>query len=144
MSMIKTCKNCVKNNTLLCKFRTEGDFTLEACFDWTGIPYLETMFEKQIMLQRQLGVYPTLYDEQYIKDMTLAAMVELTEILNETPWKPWKKQQSLNPDKYLEEVADLMHFIINLCLVANITPDMLYEAYSNKNKVNQDRNKGRY
>jgi dimeric dUTPase (all-alpha-NTP-PPase superfamily) len=105
---------------------------------------LEEIFKRQEFLQKKLGVYPTYMNETYIKDMTLASIVELTEVLNETPWKPWKKQQKIDREKYAEELADVLHFIINLCLAAGITPNELYTRYINKNKINQDRNKGGY
>ena len=108
------------------------------------IPKLELMFDVQRDLQNKLDTYPTFMQEQYIKDMVLAAIVELTEILNETPWKPWKKQQELNYENYCKEIADLFHFVINLCIVADINPDMLFELYMAKNRENVVRHKGGY
>jgi len=139
-----TCKNCGKNNTPLCKYKIEGDFVIQQCFDWVGIPMLDQMFKKQKALQNTLNTYPAFMDEQYIKDHILAAIVELTEILNETPWKPWKKQQKLNHEKYCKEIADLMHFVINLCIVADIDSDMLFGLYMDKNKENVVRHEEGY
>lgn len=100
---------------------------------------LESIFIYQRDLQLKLNTFPDEWDEQYIKDMVLAAQVELTEILNETPWKPWKKQQDLHPSKYKEEIADLLHFVINLCLVARMTPKELYGLYVTKHSINKMR-----
>jgi dimeric dUTPase (all-alpha-NTP-PPase superfamily) len=105
---------------------------------------LYKIFEKQKQLQRNLNTYPEEFDEQYIKDHIFAAIVELTEILNETPWKPWKKQQELNSQRYKEEIADLLHFVINLCIVARIEPEQLYDLYMDKNKVNIERKQRGY
>jgi len=105
---------------------------------------LDIMFEKQKQLQRILGTYPKYMDEQYIKDMVLAAHVELTEILNETPWKPWKQNQELYPLRYRAEIADLMHFVINLCIVAEMSHEELFRLYMEKNKTNIERKRGGY
>lgn len=120
------------------------EVTCDICRIQMSQDMLHRIFEKQKQLQRKLGTYPKPFNEQYIKDMTLAAIVELTEILNETPWKPWKKNQELNSQRYKEEIADLMHFVINLCIVARIEPDELYRLYMDKNKVNIERKQGGY
>lgn len=105
---------------------------------------LDLIFQKQIDLQKELGALPEPWDTQYIKDMILASMDELTEILRETPWKPWKKVQFLNKQKYKEEVVDLFHFFINLCIVAEIDATELFYAYQAKNIKNHERKREDY
>lgn len=105
---------------------------------------LDSIFIHQKNLQKELNTFPKYMEQQYIKDMVLAAHVELTEILNETAWKPWKKQQETHPLKYKEEIADLLHFVINLCLAAEMTPKELYNLYINKNRENIKRKESDY
>lgn len=105
---------------------------------------LDTIFIHQKNLQIQLDTFPEYMDQQYIKDMVLAAQVELTEVLNETSWKPWKKQQETHPLKYKQELADLLHFFVNLCLAAEMTPKELFNLYMDKNKENIDRKESGY
>ena len=53
---------------------------------------------------------------QYIRDLCLSLNVEVTEFLQELPWKPWRKLQDQHYDKHAaaDELADMMIFIINL------------------------------
>lgn len=69
--------------------------------------------------QTLIGKYPlTSQDEQlqYIRDLTLAAHVELTEFLQELPWKPWikKKHQQFSTNDAAGELVDVFIFILNL------------------------------
>jgi len=105
------------------------------------IDMLEQIFKKQEDLQKELNA---VYNQEYINTMTLAAIDELLEMLRETPWKPWKKNQHFNHDEYKKELADVLHFIVNLCLVENISAKDLYEEYMEKNKINFERKKENY
>jgi dimeric dUTPase (all-alpha-NTP-PPase superfamily) len=71
--------------------------------------------------------------------MILATIDELMEVLRETPWKPWKKQQSWNIHKIREELIDVLHFFVNLCLAAGIGSNQLHKMYLDKNKINNKR-----
>lgn len=56
---------------------------------------------------------------EFIKTMVLAATDELHEALNETSWKPWSSTLGeVNEDAYFGELIDVLHFIMNLLLVA--------------------------
>lgn len=80
----------------------------------------------------------------YVKDMVLAASDELMEMLRRTPWKPWKKQQEWDEAGYRNEWVDLLHFVLNLALVAGITPQQAFAGYMHKNKVNHTRRSDGY
>ena len=65
----------------------------------------------------------------YVRTMTLAATDELHELLNETDWKPWKKEpHSFSRRAYIAELADVMLFVLNLALVEDIDGAELSEA----------------
>lgn len=102
---------------------------------------LKAIFQKQSDLQKKLEVT---MDQPYITNMSMALMQEVHEALRETPWKPWKKQQTFNHENYLKELADALHFFVNLCLADGITPDMLFDAYMEKNKENVVRKETNY
>jgi hypothetical protein len=107
------------------------------------------MFELQSKLQFQsYGRVPQrmLPGEriQYVKDMVLAATVELGEALDETQWKPWALGSNrINVDAYVGELVDVWHFLMNLLLAAGYDPagaaDKLYEGYLVKRGVNEKR-----
>ena len=100
---------------------------------------LRDMFISQYKFQ--MANYPNgiFKNVQYIKDMTLAAQIELGEMIQETPWKPWKKEQQWDIDKAREELIDVQHFIINLALALGLGPEDFYERFKAKHKENWKR-----
>lgn len=107
-----------------------------------GPDHLEDMFARQEHLQMVLGV--NTHSQEFLNSNVLAAMVELGEFIQTTPWKYWKKQQSLDREEAKEEMIDVMHFLINCCLALNITPQEFYEMYVRKNDENFNRQKRGY
>lgn len=108
---------------------------------------LNDIFERQrkfmIMLGNDLSISANEVDQRFINDLTLAAIKEMTEFLDEFPWKTWKKNQSLNVDKAKDELIDVLHFIFELAILLDMTPDELYSRYVKKNEINIERqNKG--
>ena len=103
---------------------------------------LSIMFELQANLQRETyGAHPgdiTQPDEriQFIKDMTMALSAELQEMLDEVGWKPWATSRHVNEEAMQGELVDIFHFFMNLCMAANLTPDMLFEKYQAKRAKN--------
>ena len=97
---------------------------------------LEHMFSLQRILQKRLG---TVYNQEFVTMMCLSLHSETTELLESTPWKTWKKNQVFDDKNYKYELADLLHFIINLALAKGITSDELYEEFIKKNKENHER-----
>ena len=75
--------------------------------------------------QNAIGKYPLApYTRmQYIRDLTLATHVELTEFINELQWKPWKRYEDndiyteeLHAAEALEELVDVSIFVLDLWL----------------------------
>ncbi len=77
----------------------------------------------------------------YIRYNTLAAVAELMEFLNETRWKPWQSDpgEVIRSDAALEELVDVLHFIANLLVSLQVSPDDLSEAYLAKHRMNYKR-----
>lgn len=79
------------------------------------------------------------------KDVHLALIVEVVEALAETPWKTWKKHQKpVDRDKYIMELADIMHFFVEAALLHDIDADELFAAFCLKNNINRDRQERGY
>lgn len=76
---------------------------------------------------------------QYIKDMVLAATDELHEALGEVGWKPWATSRHVNDEALKGELIDLLHFVINLMLVARMTPEEIHHRYFVKAARNRQR-----
>lgn len=103
---------------------------------------LNNMFEAQLNLQRALK--NDLTTQEYKTINILSAIDELTEVLRCTPWKPWKKNQSLNLENFKEEIIDLQHFVINLALSADMDAKEFHDLFMKKNFINQGRIKNGY
>lgn len=102
------------------------------------------MFQKQQLFQSELGNINLQGNQEFINIMTLAAIDELMESLRETPWKPWKKKQEFNQEKFKEELIDVWHFVINLSLASGMDERELYERFMLKNAENNNRQKEGY
>lgn len=81
---------------------------------------------------------------QYVRDMTLALIDELSEALNETGWKPWASSRHLHRDAYVAELVDALHFLANLFLVAGVTEHEITALYLAKAEKNRQRQKDGY
>lgn len=78
----------------------------------------------------------------WVQKEILAIIAELGELLNEVNFKWWKNPRELDPSAIKEEVVDILHFFISLCLKLGITPQELFEAYLEKNEENLLRQQG--
>lgn len=102
---------------------------------------LDQIFQHQRRFQESLKVT---FDIDYLRVMTLALIVETAEMIQEAPWKPWKKNQEYHNDKLKEELADMLHFFINLCLASGMDSNTLFNQFMRKNQINFDRQKSDY
>lgn len=111
---------------------------------------LDQIFEYQRDLQTRLGTWDKIKTESdkqaFINQMILAIHEEAVELMQSTPYKNpdvvkfgWKKTQAWDIENYKLELIDLVHFIINLALVVDMTPAELFSRYINKNVENYAR-----
>ena len=72
---------------------------------------------------------------------TRAIMHECCELDNELNWKPWKNATDLETTHQarLGEMADILHFVVQLALDQGFSADDLYRAYLAKNQENRSR-----
>jgi len=117
---------------------------------------LDSIYKHQYDLQEKLGTLNKIKEspqmrQQFINQMILALHEESTEIMRETAYKNpdfmpfgWKKTQVENPEKFKEEIIDIIHFIMNLAIVSGMKPDEIHERYLNKNKENYKRKQDGY
>lgn len=105
---------------------------------------LEEMFEMQKILQQRLGYQPMLFDQRYFELMYTGCITELCEMIELTPWKPWKKSMQLDNKHLQEEVIDLWHFVINITMCCGLGPCDLFKLFKEKNKKNNRRQDNGY
>ena len=102
----------------------------------------------QKALNERIGVRTDQLDDEgrtkWILNYTRAMSQELAELTDSVPWKWWAKYQKFDKQNARVEVIDLLHFLISIAQVLEMTPADFYEAYAKKHKVNLDRQDSGY
>ena len=101
---------------------------------------LQKALNDELIEKRHLEGIP---DGQWIQMHTLAMMSEMAELIDEVNFKWWKNPRPVSPDDVKEELVDILHFFVSMCLCAGMTADELHTRYLAKNKENFDRQRGR-
>jgi len=105
---------------------------------------LDVIFECQKKLdaflieKRGLDFTPS----EWIQKETLALISELGELLDEVRFKWWKNPAPVDSAKVKEELVDILHFFIGMCLNAGLTGEELFKLYLDKNEENFKRQFG--
>jgi dimeric dUTPase (all-alpha-NTP-PPase superfamily) len=108
------------------------------------------MMSRQLELQRDsFGLDPLAMEgeelAEFVRWNVLALEDELHEALDEVRWKPWASDTGfIDRDAFVKELVDAMHFLMNLMLVANASPEEIYNRYFAKAGVNQARQEAGY
>lgn len=106
---------------------------------------LETIFEMQKELNDQIiqkhGLQ-SITSEEWIQKHLLALIAELGELLEEINYRWWKNKKPVNPDAVHEELTDILHFYISMCLSAGMDATALFDCYIQKNLENHKRQDG--
>lgn len=101
---------------------------------------LQQSFQDKLKQERHLQDIPM---EQWLQKQTLAMVSELAELLEEVNFKWWKNPHELNQHQIQEELSDILHFFISMCIEAGMTADDLFNVYVGKNKENFLRQEGK-
>ena len=101
---------------------------------------MQKTLNDDIVARRQLD---GITDAEWIQKNVLAMISELGELLDEVNFKWWKNPKEIQASAVKEELVDILHFFISMCLRAGLSADELYSIYCNKNKENFDRQYGR-
>ena len=107
---------------------------------------LENIFEWQNKFDSELAISRGLTDismEQWIQKETLAMISELAELIDEVNFKWWKNEKPVDTDKVKDELVDILHFFVSMCLKTGMSADELHQRYLDKNKENFDRQNGK-
>ena len=100
---------------------------------------LQKGFQDKLKRERGLEGIPM---ETWLQKQTLAMISELAELLEEVNFKWWKNPHELRPDCVREELSDILHFFVSMCIEAGMTADDLYRVYVGKNRENHLRQEG--
>jgi putative phosphoesterase len=109
---------------------------------------LAGIFFLQKLLNKRIGVdTDAMTDDkrpQWILNYCRAMGQELAELVDCVPWKWWASYQKFDKQNARVEIVDLLHFLVSLAQVMEITPDELFEAYTKKHLVNLQRQESGY
>ena len=105
---------------------------------------LERIMAMQLSFMERIGIHPDKMPlaerERVTKEVVLAMHDELSEVLNWTNWKPWKKERTeVDQHEIRFEIIDLLHFLLELAAVWGMTADDVAAYYIAKNRENQKR-----
>lgn len=83
--------------------------------------------------------------QMQLKDLAYRVVEELSEATNCLKNKPWK-DTFVETDKphFYEELADALHFFVELLTVSGLTAEQVFELYFQKHAVNRFRQESRY
>lgn len=106
---------------------------------------LDTIFAMQKALNDDIVERRNLNftQKEWLQKTILATISELAEVLDETQFKWWKNEKPIDEPKLKEELVDVLHFFVSMCLRAGMDADELFRIYCDKNKENFDRQYGR-
>lgn len=83
--------------------------------------------------------------QAHLKDLAFRCVTELVEAMECLKNKPWKLSQvPTDVDHYYEELADALHFFVELCSASGLDAGTLYQYYMAKAGVNQWRQATKY
>ena len=78
---------------------------------------------------------------QSMRNGSLALMMELAELVDSTPWKPWREiaDQPFDKDNATREIVDIIFFLVQICEQLQITPFEIEDKFNNVLKNNYAR-----
>ncbi len=107
---------------------------------------LETIFKMQKCFDDSVIESRNLQDikmEEWIQREILAMLSELSELLDEVNFKWWKNPKEINIDNLRNELVDILHFFVSMCIKSGMDAKELFERYLLKNEENFKRQQGK-
>ena len=101
---------------------------------------LQKAFDDDVIENRHLQ---NISKEEWIQRITLAMMSELSELCDAVNFKWWKNPKAIDEDAVREEMVDILHFFISMCLKTGMDAEDLHNRYMAKNAENFARQQGR-
>lgn len=80
---------------------------------------------------------------EWMQKHILAMLSEMAELLDEVNFKWWKNPKPVNESALKEELVDILHFFLSLCLTAGMDAEEIFQIYKRKNAENFARQEGR-
>lgn len=80
--------------------------------------------------------------QKFVKSISHECMHELFEsvqLLSDSKDHKNSLSGDFNKEKFLEELADVTHYLIEIFILTGISPEQIYEAYLKKGEINNNR-----
>ncbi len=107
---------------------------------------LEEMLALQAQLNARIRRRPgmeTLDSDAWMQKFAIALIAEVAEALDETNYKWWKNRKAVNMPALKEELVDVLHFFLSMCLEAGMGAEEIYRIYKSKCEENFARQDGK-
>jgi len=99
--------------------------------------------ERQVMREEEHAHARDIQEQT--KNMLHAITCEIGEVSDEINWKPWKNtRKDVDLDLLYCELIDILHFIIEICLMWGMDANTIHQYYVAKNKINHERQDAGY
>ena len=109
---------------------------------------LAELFRLQKQLNQRIGVdtyrMTDAERQQWLLNYCRAMSQEVAELTDCVPWKWWAKYQNFDKQNARVEIVDLLHFLVSVAQVMEITPEEIFDVYTKKHRVNLDRQESGY
>ena len=109
---------------------------------------LDEIFRLQKELNRRIGVdtdgMTETQRQEWVLNYCRAMSQEVAELTDCVPWKWWAKYQKFDRQNARVEVVDLLHFLVSLAQVLEMSADEIFEVYTRKHRVNVERQETGY
>jgi len=120
-----------------------GACRLEMMFE-TQMELIEKYMEIEKMPPLPVSVH-TAEGQKWLKDFAWRITEELGEAMNCLKNKPWKQtQMPTDEDHFWEEMADAVHFLIELFIIGGMSAEDFFQLYYRKSQVNKFRQRSKY
>jgi hypothetical protein len=107
---------------------------------WDALFTLQTELAEMYRAHRPEGFYAQ-EPLSRCTTWTRALIHEVCELDDELNWKPWKNPRDLgaNSPRRIDEMADILHFFLQLAIDQGFSADDLFAAYARKHAENRRR-----
>ena|SRR3990167_8314664 len=85
-----------------------------------------------------------IHNERSLSNTCTAIMHESNELQDLCNWKWWKKPVPFDHDLAREEVIDLLHFVLQCCIILNMKPEQIVREFNKKHLINMERQRNGY
>ncbi len=113
-----------------------------------GLDRLGDMYVKQASFARKLGLtvnMPPAEVNRWLKELCLCSIMESAELLEETNWKHWKKEEkALDLEAARMEVVDELKFVMNKAIALSMSAEDIFQYFSRRGEINEQRQKENY